>query len=233
MFETIFPAASNETAAPLAATIPALLAALGIAFVLGFLVSFVYMKTHKNKNPQESFIFTLVLLPAVVTVIIFLVGNNVARAFSLAGAFSIIRFRSAPGDPKDITYVLFSMAVGLAAGMGFILYAVIVGVALCAVMVLLELCKYGHPKGTEKILKITIPENLNFQHAFDDILQKYTLSSLLQRIKTADLGSLYELNYLVVTKDGIDEKEFIDELRCRNGNLNIVLALDIPANTNF
>jgi hypothetical protein len=191
------------------------------------------MKTHKNKNPSPSFIFTLVLLPAVVTVIIFLVGNNVARAFSLAGAFSIIRFRSAPGDPKDITYVLFSMAVGLAAGMGFILYAVLVGIALCGVMALLELCKYGHPRGTEKILKVTIPENLNFQHAFDEVLQKYTLSSTLRKIKTADLGSLYELNYAVVTKNGIDEKEFIDELRCHNGNLNIVLALDAPVNNDF
>jgi hypothetical protein len=229
MFETIFSAAGNETVR----TLPVLLAGLGTAFALGLLVSFVYMKTHKTKNPSQSFTFTLALLPTVITVIIFLVGNNVARAFSLAGAFSIIRFRSAPGDPKDITYVLFSMAIGLAAGMGFILYAVVVGVVLCALMLLLELCKYGHSRGTEKILKITVPENMNFQHAFEDILQKYTLSSTLRKIKTADLGSLYELNYSVVTKDGISEKDFIDELRCRNGNLNIVLSLDAPANSDF
>jgi hypothetical protein len=227
MFETFF----NET--PATATLPVLFAALGTAFVLGLLVSFVYMKTHKNKNPSQSFVFTLVLLPTVIAVIIFLVGNNVARAFSLAGAFSIIRFRSAPGDPKDITYVLFSMAVGLAAGMGFILYAVIVGAALCAIMALLELCKYGHPRGTEKTLKITMPENLNFQHAFDDILQKYTLSFALRKIKTVDMGSLYELNYAIVMKNGTNEKEFIDELRCRNGNLNIILSLDAPANVDF
>jgi hypothetical protein len=231
MFDEIF--APSLAATPSLAALPALFAALGVAFVLGLLVSFVYMKTHKSKNPSPSFVFTLALLPAIITVIIFLVGNNVARAFSLAGAFSIIRFRSAPGDPKDITYVLFSMAVGLAAGMGFILYAVLVGAALCAVMALLELCKYGQPKGTEKTLKITIPENLNFQHSFDGVLQKYTLSSVLRRIKTTDLGSLYELHYTVVTKNGIDEKDFIDELRCHNGNLNIVLALDIPANTDF
>jgi hypothetical protein len=229
MLETIFSGAGVEPAR----TLPALLAALGAAFGLGLLVSLVYRRTHKTRNPSQSFVFTLVLLPAVITVIIFLVGNNVARAFSLAGAFSIIRFRSAPGDPKDITYVLFSMAIGLAAGMGFVLYAAVVGVLLCAVMAALELCGYGRPCGLEKILKITIPENLNFQHVFDGVLAQYTLSWTLQKIRTTDLGSLYELNYLVVTKNGISEKDFIDELRCLNGNLNIVLVLDAPANPEF
>jgi hypothetical protein len=228
MFESIF--ASYDEAA---ITLLGLLAALGIALALGLLISVVYMKTHKTKNPSQSFALTLVLLPAVITIIILLVGNNVARAFSLAGAFSIIRFRSAPGDPKDITYVLFSMAVGLAAGMGFILYATVVGVALCAVMVLLGICKYGRPKGTEKILKITVPENLDFQGAFDGVMRKYTLSFEMRKIKTADLGSLYELNYAVVTKDGISEKDFIDELRCRNGNLNITLVLNYKENAEF
>jgi hypothetical protein len=210
-----------------------LAAALGVAFALGLLVSAVYMKTHKTKSPSQSFAMTLVLLPAIIAVIIVLVGSNVARAFSLAGAFSIIRFRSTPGDPKDITYVLFSMAVGLAAGMGFLLYAVVVGVALCAVALLLELFKFGKSRGTEKLLKITIPENLDYQNAFDGVLQKYTLSNTLLRVKTADLGSLFELNYSVVTRDGLSEKDFLDELRCRNGNLNITLVLDARENPEF
>jgi hypothetical protein len=100
-------------------------------------------------------------------------------------------------------------------------------------MVVLELCKYGQSGGTEKILKITVPENLNFQHTFDGVLQKYSLFWALKKIRTADLGSLYELNYSVVTKSDINEKDFIDELRCLNGNLNIVLALDAPANPEF
>ncbi|MDR3294262.1 MAG: DUF4956 domain-containing protein [Clostridiales Family XIII bacterium] len=228
MFESIF-----ATSVEMAIMLPGLLAALGSALVMGLVISFVYMKTHKTKSPSQSFALTFVLLPAVVAIIILLVGNNVARAFSLAGAFSIIRFRSAPGDPKDITYVLFSMAVGLAAGMGYVLYAAIVGLVLCAVMVLLELFKYGRPKGIEKILKITVPENLDFQDTFDIVMEKYTTSFRLRRMKTADLGSLYELNYAVVTKDGINEKAFIDELRCRNGNLNITLVLDAPSNTEF
>jgi hypothetical protein len=228
VFESIF-ASSGETAI----TVGGLLAALGSALASGLLISLVYGKTRGKKIPSQSFALTLVLLPAVIAIIIMLVGNNVARAFSLAGAFSIIRFRSAPGDPKDITYVLFSMAVGLAAGMGFLLYAAIVGLALCAVMVILELCKYGQAKNTEKILKITVPEDLDFQHAFDDVLKKYASHFNLRRIRTADLGSLYELEYELVAKDGLNEKDFIDELRCRNGNLNITLVLHSSANANF
>jgi hypothetical protein len=229
MLDSIFAQDASETVM----TLPGLFAALGSALAIGLLVSFVYMKTQRGKSPSQSFALTLVLLPAVVAIIIMLVGNNVARAFSLVGAFSIIRFRSAPGDPKDITYVLFSMAVGLAAGMGFIVYAAVVGATLCAALVILELCHYGQKKGTVKSLKITVPENLDFPNAFDSVMQKYTLSFTLRRIKTADLGSLYELNYAVVTKDGINDKDFIDELRCRNGNLNITLVLDAPASAEF
>lgn len=223
MFDSIF-TSTEETSI----TFFGLLIALGVAFCLGLAISLVYMKTHKTKSPSQSFALTLVLLPAVITVIILLVGGSVARAFSLAGAFSIIRFRSTPGDPKDITYVLFSMAVGLAAGMGYMLYAVTVAVALCAAMVILELIKFGKTGTTEKLLKITVPENLDYEGAFDSVLQKYTKSARLQRVKTSDLGSLYELCYGVVTKESLGDKAFIDELRCRNGNLNITLVLDAP-----
>jgi hypothetical protein len=227
MFESIF-AVGMETVI----TFPGLSASICTAFILGFIVSFVYSRTQKGKRKlSQSFIITLVMLPAVVTVIILLVGNNVARAFSLAGAFSIIRFRSAPGDAKDITYVLFAMAIGLAAGMGFILYSVIVGLALCLVISLLEFFKYGLPKSRELMLKITVPEDLDFPNAFDGVLEKYTASANLRRIKTADLGSLYELCYGVTVKDGVNEKDFIDELRCRNGNLNITLILEPQENS--
>ena len=231
MFGSIF----SETAetGSIAIGLGGLAAALGVSFAMGLLVSVVYMKTRGDKTPSQSFAVTLVMLPAVIAVIILLVGSDVARAFSLAGAFSIIRFRSAPGDPKDITYVLFSMAVGLAAGMGFLLYAVVVGVALCVVVILLETLNFGKKKGTDKLLKITIPENLNYQNAFDSVMEKYTLSNKLHRVKTTELGSLYELCYSVVTRDDLPEKDFIDELRCRNGNLNITLVLDAPANTEF
>ncbi len=223
MFESFFSMFTTDATL----TIPDLLVALGVSLVLGLVISLVYMKTNKAHTPTQSFTLTLVILPVIITVIILLVGNNVARAFSLAGAFSIIRFRSAPGDPKEITYVLLCMAVGLAIGMGFILFGVIVAIILCLVMILLETFKFGYPKATGKLLKITVPENLDFENVFDSILQKYTFSYTLQKIKTADLGSLYELQYLVTTKSNISEKDFIDELRCRNGNLNITLVLDV------
>ncbi|MDR3091099.1 MAG: DUF4956 domain-containing protein [Clostridiales bacterium] len=227
MFESIFVSAAGETAF----TTPALAAALGTSLALGLLISFVYMKTQTKGQPSRGFALTLVLLPAVIAVIILLVGNNVARAFSLAGAFSIIRFRSAPGEPKDITHVLFCMAVGLAAGMGFLIYAAIVGTALCAAAAVLEVSGYGKKKGAERLLKITVPEDLSFGGAFDEVFREYTLSCDVKRIKTADLGSVYELTYGVVLKDGISEKSFIDELRCRNGNMNIVLIMDAAANS--
>lgn len=224
MFESIL----NTVAGDADLTPLNLLTSLGVALALGILLSLVYIKTHKNGIPSQSFALTLVVLPAIITVIILLVGNSVARAFSLAGAFSIIRYRSVPGDPKNITYVLFSMAVGLSCGMGYMLYGVLVAVILCLVMILLETVRFGSVKTTSRLLKITIPENLDYQNAFDDIMEKYTGAYKLARVRTADLGSLYELQYIITGKAGMDEKSFIDELRCRNGNLSIILVLEQP-----
>jgi hypothetical protein len=222
MFESIF----DTTATDYNISALNLLFSLGAALALGLLISFVYMKTHKTKTPSLGFSLTLVVLPAVVTVIILLIGNSVARAFSLAGAFQIIRFRSAPGDPKNITYVLFTMAVGLCCGMGFIAIGAMVTVLLCSVMVILELVKFGRVKSPQRILKITIPENLDYSTAFDDILLQYTKAYQRTKVKTSNLGSLYELQYGVTLKSDLEEKPFIDALRSRNGNLNITLVLD-------
>ncbi len=207
-------------------TIGNMLIKLGLALLLGFLISIAHFKTSRNRISSQSFALTLVMLPAVISVIIMLVGTNIASAFSLAGAFSIIRFRSAPGDPKDITYVLFTMAVGLACGMGLLLQAIVAAIILCSIMAMLELMNFGNPRNTSKILKITIPENLDYQNVFDGVLNKYTLSHSLNKVKTVDLGSLYVLEYAVTMKDSLSEKDFIDELRCRNGNLNITLVLN-------
>ncbi|GHV36963.1 DUF4956 domain-containing protein [Clostridia bacterium] len=227
MFDTIFAVAGTDTSIPL----PGLLGALGAALAMGFAISLCYMKTHKT-SPQ-SFLLTLVMMPAVITIIILLVGNNVARAFSLAGVFTIVRFRSAPGDPKDIMYVLFTVAVGLACGMGYILYAVITAVVLCGVMIILGLCGFGQQNTEQKLLKITIPENLDYRGALDGVLQKHTSAYTLKKIKTADLGSLFELQYNITAKTGMDEKVFIDELRCRNGNLNITMVMTAQEHDNW
>lgn len=223
MFESIFDIASNST--DTAITIVNLLMALGSALVLGVFTSLIYMKTHQDKNPPQSFALTLVMIPAVIAVIVLLVGSNIARAFSLAGVFAIIRFRSAPGDPKDIAFVLLSMAIGLSCGMGYIGYAVVVALVLGLSMLLLDAVKFGKRHSTAKLLRITIPENLDYQDAFNDIMAKYTTRYNLCKVKTTDLGSLYELVYSLTTRDDLKEKDFLDELRCRNGNLNITLIM--------
>lgn len=195
------------------------------SIILGLIISLSYMKTNKKSGYNSGFITTLVMLPLIISIIILLVGNNVARAFSLAGAFSIIRFRSAPGDPKDISYVFFTLAVGLSCGMGYIGYAVIFTVVLCALMLILNFFKFGINKSESMELKITVPEDLNYEDAFKEILNNYTKAWKLDRIRTRDFGALFELNYKINLPENISQKKFLDELRCRNGNLNISLTL--------
>lgn len=205
-------------------TLPQILIILGSSVVLGFAISFLYIKTHKSSGYAPSFATTLVMLPLIIAVIIMLIGNNVARAFSLAGAFTIIRFRSAPADPKDITYIFFTLAVGLAMGLGYIGYAVIFSLVLAIVIVLMDVFKYADPKCEHFILKVTVPENLNYRDLITDILQEYSTSFRLKKVKTADFGALFEVIYYVELKTDIDQKAMIDKIRTRNGNLNVQLV---------
>jgi len=194
------------------------------SIILGLAISITYMKTNKKSGYNSAFTTTLIMLPVIISIIILLVGNNVARAFSLAGAFSIIRFRSAPGDPKDISYVFFTLAVGLTCGMGYIGYGVIFTTILCTLMIILSITNFAAPKGSSMQLKITVPEDLNYERVFEEVLDKYTTSYDIQKVKTRDFGALFELNYMIYLKPNVNQKKFLDELRCRNGNLNITLT---------
>lgn len=220
MLETLLSSTANESL-----TIGKALFILAGALLLGLLISRAYIATHKEEGYSSSFTTTLVMLPAIISIIILLIGDNVARAFSLAGAFSLIRFRSAPGDPKDIAYVFFTMAVGLACGLGHVEYGVLFAVILSAVMLVLHKTRYARPAGTGMLLKINIPENLNYQGLFDDIFGKYADSWRMQTVKTSDFGSLFKLVYRIELKSDCPQKDFLDELRCRNGNLDISLTL--------
>ena len=222
MLETIISTTTGESF-----TLSNSLIVIFSSIILGFVISFLYMKTHKKSGYNQGFTLTLVMLPVIIAIIILLIGNNVARAFSLAGAFSIIRFRSAPGEPKDISYILFTLAVGLTCGMGYIGYAVLFTIILCVLMIGLDMTKFATPKNRPMQLRITIPENLNYEDAFDEILDEYTDSWTLNKIKTRDFGALFELDYSINMKNYINQKKFIDDLRCRNGNLNISLTLNI------
>jgi hypothetical protein len=221
MFESLFNTATTGTAISLTDSILTVL----VSFALGILISLTYMKTCDKRGYSQGFSLTLVIVPSVIAIIVLLIGSNVARAFSLAGAFSIIRFRSAPGDPKDISYVLFAMAAGLACGVGFFGYAAMFTVFLCLLMFALSIFKFGASRTTNKHLKITIPENLDYEGAFDDVFSEYTTSHVLMKVKTTDLGSLYQLIYTITMDTNASQKEFIDALRCRNGNLNITLSM--------
>ena len=201
-----------------------------IALVFGGVIAFTYYKTQNGASYQRSMAVTLLMLPAILSVIIVFIGSNIARAFSLAGTLSIIRFRSAPGDPKDIGYIFFDIAAGLACGVGLYGYGAVFVLILCAVMFITERLGIFEKKTVNKKLKITIPENLNFDGTFDEILKKYTESYTLEKIKTTDLGSLFEVCYNVNMLKNQDEQEFINELRCRNGNLNIILAVSPQSN---
>lgn len=182
---------------------------------------------------SRNFAVTLVILPAIIGVIIYVAGTNIASALSLAGAFSLIRFRSAPGNPKDLSYVFLAMAVGLATGMGYLGYAVLFTVVICAVLLILTKTPLGREDVKSKQLKIFVPEDLNFESAFSDILELYTRSSRLEKIKTADLGTIYELIYRIEMKSDCSERDMIDALRCRNGNLNIILSMTPEASSGF
>lgn len=195
------------------------------AIIFGAAIAFTYYKTKDEETYQRSMAVTLLMLPVILSVIIVFVGSNIARAFSLAGTLSIIRFRSAPGDPKDIGFIFFDIAAGLACGVGLYGYGALFVIVLCVLMFICEKRGFFEKKSLQENLKITIPEDLNYQRAFDDILEKYTQKYSLTKIKTTDLGSLFEVCYHVVMKDNQNEQEFLNELRCRNGNLNIILSV--------
>lgn len=197
---------------------------VAVAVVIGLVIAFVYTLISKKDGYNKSFIVGLALLPAIVAAVILLVGSNVARAFSMAGAFALVRFRSAPGSAKDISIVFFSMASGLACGLGFVTFAVCFTVLILVVLVIISVTGFGGNSDYKKQLRITIPENLNYMTVFDDVFEKYLSENVLRKVKTTNMGTMFELTYECRMKDDNTQKQFIDELRVRNGNLNITMG---------
>lgn len=206
---------------------------IAVSVLLGAIISFTYMKTSNTQGYSQNFMLTTILLPAIVAIIVLLIGNNIARAFSLAGAFSIIRFRSAAGDPKDIAFVLFTMAAGLACGVGAFGYGVLFTVALCMLMLILKVTNFGAKKATQKILKVTVPEDLSYDEAFEEVFAQFNVEHELKKVRTTELGSLYEVVYTVTMDQFTNQKEFLDAIRCRNGNLDISLTMTPTATDYF
>jgi hypothetical protein len=223
MFDTIFEDLSLTSG--LSISISSVLICIVVSLLLGVVISCAYFFTTPRKDRSASFVLSLVILPTIVGVVIILIGGNLARAFSMAGIFTIVRFRSVPGDSKDITFVFLSMAVGLAVGLGYLTLGAVVAVVVGAVIVLVNKSGYGVMNLKEKRLRITIPEDMNYQGAFDDIFTKYTSHTEIQKVRTSNMGTLFELTYDIIPKPEMNEKEFIDALRCRNGNLGIQLSI--------
>lgn len=174
----------------------------------------------------KSFKMTLALLPAVVCVVIMMVNGNIGATVAVAGVFSLVRFRSVPGNAKEITMLFLAMGSGLIAGMGYLAYSLLFTVLMSMMTVLYQVLDFGGSKHLlkYKTIHITIPEDLDYSEVFDDILNKYTSSWSLIRVKTTNMGSLFRCTYDVVLNDLNQEKEMIDQLRCRNGNLEITVS---------
>ena len=196
---------------------------LVFSLILGLIMAFAYMyRTRYTK----SFVVTLALLPAVVCVVIMLVNGNVGTGVAVAGAFSLVRFRSVPGTAKEICTLFLAMGAGLIAGMGYLGFAVLFTVVMCAVFVLYNRLDFGAKKNSDayKTFAITIPEDLDYSGIFDDIFAEYTVSHDLARVKSTNMGSMFKLTYNVTLRDVTKEKEMIDKIRCRNGNLEITVS---------
>lgn len=212
-----------DTSATAAIAVGDFLLCIFISLLIGLFLSFVYsFKSHYTK----SFVITLALLPAIVCVVIMMVNGNVGAGVAVAGAFSLVRFRSAPGSAKDIGTIFLAMGAGLITGMGYLGYAVLFTLVLGLCMMGYNLAGLGTNKKPcpDKTLRITIPEDLNYSEVFDDLMKKYTTRCERVSVKTTNMGSLYKLVYNITLKDIKKEKEFIDALRCRNGNLEISIS---------
>lgn len=196
---------------------------VGCSLIIGLILAFGYMFRCRY---TKSFIVTLALLPAVVCVVIMMVNGNIGAGVAVAGAFSLVRFRSVPGTAREITMLFLAMGAGLIAGMGYLGYSLLFAVIMCLLSVVYNALDLGSRKiaASYKTLNITVPEDLDYTGVFDEILSKYTTSCELVRVKTTNMGSMFRLTYNLVLRNAAAEKEMIDQLRCRNGNLEISIS---------
>ena len=215
-FEALYSTATGITLGDFALCVAA-------ALVLGTIIALVAGFRTRSSN---SFLLTLAVLPAIVAVVIMLVNGNLGAGVAVAGAFSLVRFRSMPGTAREIGMIFLGMAVGLACGMGYPAFAAIFALVMCAVVFAFSLLGFGQKRNFKlrKILRVTVPEDLDYGHIFDDIFAEFASHADLLSVKTTNLGSLNRLTYEIVLKTQGTEKALIDALRCRNGNLEISLS---------
>ena len=212
VFETIFHRGAMTAEAFFIATL--------CSFLSGIIIAGTYMV---KRAYSQSFVLSLVIIPCIVQMIIMLVNGNVGTGVAVAGAFGLVRFRSAQGRGEEITSIFLAMAAGLATGMGYIFVALIFAVIVSVIELLLRLIRFGGGEAMSRKLRITIPEDLDFEGRFDDIFNNYLKRYELIQVKTCNMGTMYRLDFDVVVKPSESVKEFMDKLRERNGNLEIML----------
>lgn len=216
MFSSVFDSAAESL------SMSTVLLCTGVSVLLGLLTAVCYR--FGAKRYTKNFVVTLVFLPVLVQSVIMMVNGSLGAGVAVLGTFSLVRFRSAPGTAQEIAAVFGVMAIGIAAGMGQLAFAGLLTAVVCLLILILNKIPFGEPSRQERTLKIIIPETLDYTEVFDDIFAEYTQKTELESVKTTNMGSLYELRYTVRLCKNVNEKAFMDALRCRNGNLNIQLA---------
>ncbi len=191
------------------------------SLVIGLVIALLHM--YKN-DYSKNIVFTLVVLPIIVQNVIMLVNGSIGAGLAVMGVFSLVRFRSAQGNAREISSVFLAMSVGVATAMGMIAVAGFMTVAVGLIVVIMATLRFGEKNNVCRVLKILLPEDLDFEGIFDDIFDAYTTKCEQVKCKTTNMGSLYELSYEIVFKKGISEKAFIDTIRCRNGNLTVTIG---------
>ena len=215
MFNTIFENTSTGL------SIKTALISAGVALLLGVVIALVHMKTTQT---TKGFLITLATLPVLVMAVMIMINGNLGTSIAILGAFSLIRFRSIQGRANELLSVFFAMTIGLACGMGHVLFAAVITAIAVAAILLFSFTNFLEPNKNQRVLKVMVPEDLDYEGAFDDILKKYTKKATLVRMKTVNMGSLYKLTYDITMKPGVREKDFLDEMRVKNCNLKILLS---------
>lgn len=193
----------------------------GVALLLGVIIAITHMKTSQT---TKGFLTTLATLPLLVMAVMIMINGNLGTSIAILGAFSLIRFRSIQGRAKDLLSVFFAMMVGLACGMGHVLFAVVIAIISVIAIVFFTYTHFLEPNKKQRVLKIVVPEDLDYEEVFDEIFAKYTSRVDLVQMKTMNMGSLYKLTYDITMKNGVKEKEFLDEIRIKNCNLKVLLS---------
>ena len=210
-----------DTTTTTSVSITSFIICIAVSLILGLIIAYAY--TFKDEH-SKSFVATLVTLPAIVAMIILMVNGNIGTGVAVAGTFSLVRFRSAPGTAKEIGALFLAMGTGLTAGMGYLGFAALFVIIILVATYILDNTNFGEEKSNKRGLRITMPEDLDYTNIFDDIFETYTKSYSLENVKTISMGSLFKLSYNIVLKEESNEKDMIDEIRIRNGNLEVQIS---------